>query len=475
LEQSLTIDVDYVFEVMHKQLDKPPLMLVDMRPLNVPVILLTTHQLAEQVARPSKMMPMSAPKAGGDHMTPLMGATSLIHACGDQAKTLRKRYSPAFAPSNIMRLLPTMIKAMDVFVEHIEDFANTGETFEFGDMVKLLTFDIIGSATLGVDLKGLPRKGEKQGEIVRSYLELFNMYLDDKNDFPWWLAPRLFLRRKRAGKYVENLLKDVIREQRQAKPSAAPKSSRTILELSVPPEEELTDELLDETSDQIKSFLLAGHDTAATTLAWVFYYLHRTPRALEEVRKELDKLLGPVTEPSAIMQKLSSDAGPEIIHNMTYISAVIKEAMRLQPAAASARRMEPGTGFKVHDEAGNEYSLDGTLIYLIPYLIHRDRAAFGETAEDFIPERWLESDINIPATAFRGFERGARACIGQDFALVEMRLVIATLIRKYDFVKVGLGELDLDAEKAPVLDEHGVARVKTDMYSVSTSTISVPK
>src|SRR5688572_2580292 len=167
----LTLPIDYIFEVMHQQLGKPPIMLVDMRPLNVPVALLTTHHLAEQVARSSKSMPLGAPKTGADHMHPLIGKTSLILVSGDAAKRLRKRYAPAFAPSHIMQLLPSMLNAMEVFVEHIEEFARTGNTFAFGDLTKLLTFDIIGSATMGVDLKALPRQGESQGEIVRSFLE----------------------------------------------------------------------------------------------------------------------------------------------------------------------------------------------------------------------------------------------------------------------------------------------------------------
>lgn len=91
--------------------------------------------------------------------------------------------------------------------------------------------------------------------------------------------------------------------------------------------ETLTPSTLDVTCDQLSSFLFAGHDTTSTTLAWMFYELSRTPRALCAVREELDGLFGPETTAEAIAARLLGPDGKELIQRMIYATAVIKETL----------------------------------------------------------------------------------------------------------------------------------------------------
>lgn len=128
---------------------------------------------------------------------------------------------------------------------------------------------------------------------------------------------------------------------------------------------------------------------------------------------------------------------------------------------------EPGTGFTVRAPAGEEYNLDGVIMYSCQS-IHRDPAVFGDTADDWVPERWLgAAAANIPTSAWRPFERGPRNCIGQEQALLESRVILAIVARKYDFVKSGLGESLLDEKGLPVLNEKGQYKVKLELYNVS--------
>jgi cytochrome P450 len=70
-------------------------------------------------------------------------------------------------------------------------------------------------------------------------------------------------------------------------------------------------------------------------------------------------------------------------------------------------------------------------------MIQRDRDVYGSNANDFVPERWLgDAAEKIPTSAWRSFERGPRNCIGQELAILEARVVIALVARRYDFVKV---------------------------------------
>lgn len=122
---------------------------------------------------------------------------------------------------------------------------------------------------------------------------------------------------------------------------------------------------------------------------------------------------------------------------MPYTSAVIKEALRLWPPAGTARFVPPGAGVAVKTADGAEHPLDGLHVYNCAIMIQRDPAVYGDSADEFVPERWLDGST-IPATAWRAFERGPRNCIGQELALLEAKVVVALVARHVDFLKVSL-------------------------------------
>ncbi|KAI0602681.1 cytochrome P450 [Biscogniauxia sp. FL1348] len=451
---------------MYEALGRPPLMFVDLRPVNRPMVLVSSHEIAEQVSKASKDFPTSIPKADLSYLLPLIGPTSILGAHGDGWKELRKRYNPAFAPQHLMTLLPCILDKTAILIRHLDALAQTGKEFSLLTLAINLTFDIIGAVVMDVDLEAQPLDPSSQGELVRLYLELFRAYWDDKADMPWWLIPRTEMKRRRLSKRINVLVKAMIRHKygEQQAQGMEDTKARSILSLSLQDTDVLSPHLLDETCDQIKTFLLAGHDTTSITLSWAFYWLSRTPCALTAVRRELDGLLGNETNPESIRSRLLSPEGPDIVRRMAYISAVIKETLRLHPPAATARYSKPGTGFTVRTSSGEEYCLDGMIIYNCESLIQRDSAVYGDSANDFMPERWLDGS-NIPISAWRPFERGPRNCIGQEFAMIEIRIIIATVARRFDFTKVGLGELALNQENQPILEDNGTYMAKSHLYS----------
>ncbi|RYP79567.1 hypothetical protein DL770_006613 [Monosporascus sp. CRB-9-2] len=472
-----------IFTEMHEALGRPPLMLVDLRPVNRPVVLVTNHEIAEQVSQASKLYPTSAPKSDLKYLTHLTGPTSLLASHGDDWKALRKRFNPGFAPQYLMTLLPCMLDKSSKFIQNLDILARAGTEFSLVPVIVNLTFDIIGAVVMDVDLEAQHLDPAHQGELIRLYSELLGAYTDDKADLPWWLIPRTEMKRRRLGKRIDVLIKGIIcrKHTEQQIQAGGDGKSRSILSLSLQDTKTLTPELIDVTCDQLKTFLLAGHDTTSAMLAYCFYELSRTPRVLNAVRDELNRLLGTEEDPEVVRSRLLSPDGPNLINRMSYISAVIKETLRLHPPAATARYVKPGTCFTVRGPAGEDHCLDGVIIYNCETLIHRDRAVYGNTANDFVPERWLSDgsdssrnastdkpNINprtIPASAWRPFERGPRSCIGQEFANIEARVIIAVVARRYDFTKVGLGELATDKEGRPVLQENGQYKTKSHLYN----------
>ncbi|KAH7303533.1 cytochrome P450 [Stachybotrys elegans] len=451
---------DKIFAEMSDSIGSPPLMLVDLRPVNQPMVLVGTHDIAEQISRASDLLPTSAPKSPLGYMMPLIGTKSIVAAEGDDWKNLRKRFNPGFAPQHLKTLIPTMLEKLPTFVGNIEALAKSGENFKLTALLMSLTFDIIGAVVMDVDLEAQSGKGE----LIQLYQKLLSCYDDDKADLPWWIIPRITMERHRLGKKIDELVREIVRRKH------ADQNKRSILSLSLGDSETLTPEIVATTSDQIKSFLFAGHDTISTTLAWALYELSRTPKAAAAVHEELDNLFGPDSTPAEVSNRLMASDGPEMIRRMTYISAVIKETLRLHAPAGTSRTSKPGTGLVVRTAAGEEYCLDGLFIYNCAPRIHRDRSVYGDTADDFIPERWLHADDSngkshsLPAGAWRPFERGPRNCIGQEFALIEARIVIATVARRYKFVKVGLGEIHLDHMGQPVLQANGQYKTNSKVY-----------
>jgi cytochrome P450 len=241
--------------------------------------------------------------------------------------------------------------------------------------------------------------------------------------------------------------------------------SRSVLSLSLQDIDVLTQDIVEETRDQLKTFLFAGHDTSSTAITWMVYELSRTPRALQSVRDELDRLFGPerARDPAYVREKLLAPGGDALVNQMVYISAVLKEVLRLNPPAGSMRTSLPGTGLVLKTTQG-DYNVDGNWIYLNTSMIHRDRTVYGDSADDFVPERWLQPE-GIPASAWRPFERGPRNCIGQELATIEARVIIAMLAYRYDFRKVGLGEVALGKNGEPTINDKGQFAVESELYT----------
>ncbi|KAG8425928.1 hypothetical protein J3459_008622 [Metarhizium acridum] len=447
-------------------------MLLDNWPIVPPMVIVANHEVAEQISRPSADFPYSAMKSPSvDRIVDLIGPNSILFKQNERWKAVRKRFNPGFAPQHLMTLLPVILEKAQTYVKILDHFAESGESFALDQHTTNLTFDIIGIVTMGEDMNAQHVDPTQQGELIKRFKELIKTYADDKLQLPWWLMPRTHLRRRQIGRQITERLKAIIsRNFETTKAELNTGRPRSILALSLQDVEKLTPDILAETCDQLKTFLFAGHDTTSSLICWTVYELSRTPHALKAVRDELERLLGyeTIQDPAAIQQKLLGPGGDEVIHQMTYISAVLKEVLRVYAPAGSIRMAKPNTGVVVSTSQG-EYNLDGNWIYLNQYIMHRDRAVYGDTADDFVPERWLESD-GFPPSAWRPFERGPRNCIGLELANIEARAIIALIAHRYAFEKVGIGELDLNSSGQPRLNEKNQYATKSKLYIVRLKT-----
>jgi cytochrome P450 len=164
-----------------------------------------------------------------------------------------------------------------------------------------------------------------------------------------------------------------------------------------------------ELRDEMMTLLVAGHETSATTLCWIFLRLAENPAVLSRLQAELNTAFG------------SGPVAPEKIMELPYLDAVISETLRLNPIVPLVWRL-----LKAPLRLGSRELPAGVAIAPCAYLMHR-RAALWPNAEVFDPERFLGAK---PAPwEYFPFGGGGRRCLGMAFALYEMKIVAAEMIR----------------------------------------------
>ena len=163
--------------------------------------------------------------------------------------------------------------------------------------------------------------------------------------------------------------------------------------------------------DQVVTFIVAGHETVASTLTWAFALIAERPDVLHRLRQESDAVLG------------DSCASFAHYEHLVYARAVIDETLRLYPPAWVITR-----NALEEDRLGGYRILKGSLVIVSPWLAHRHPDAW-DAPDRFDPSRFLSGEG--PRAAFIPFGSGPRQCIGRDFAYVEAVLLMSSLVRNF--------------------------------------------
>jgi cytochrome P450 len=176
------------------------------------------------------------------------------------------------------------------------------------------------------------------------------------------------------------------------------------------------------------SNIFAGSDTTAISLRSVIYHLCRSPPSKAKLVAELDSAYarGELSFPIALAQA----------NKLPYLQAVMQEGLRMHPAVGmTLPRVTPDGGITI---AGT-FIPQGTVVGVNPWVLHRDKGIFGEDADVFRPERWLEQGEGEKARSrgdmerfFFAFGAGARVCLGRNLSLMEMGKLIPTLFLSFD-------------------------------------------
>lgn len=336
----------------------------------------------------------------------------LLTAEGEQWRVQRRTLAPIFAPKHTVGFSAAMQGAADALVERWSRL--DGEIVDVAAEMSSVTLDVL-ERTIFSD--GLGRDREEFRVSMSSYFDTIGQ-IDpfDVLGVPDFV-PRITRWQARSLlRFFNEAIDEIIsaRRKRLAKdPADAPRDVLTLLLESLDPE--TRDRMSEvEVRANVLTFIAAGHETTALSLAWSLYLLSQSPhwcdRLVGEAESERD---APIEERSERLKETRS---------------VIEEALRLYPPIAALTRV----AIEADVICGQPVSR-GTMIVIAPYVLHRHRLLWTRP-DYFDPARFLGSAREqIDRFAFLPFSAGPRSCIGLAFALQEATLVLATVLRNFTF------------------------------------------
>ena len=479
LKPSLKRHPDYGFEEIWRELGEPGCFLADLAPVeDRGFLIIAEPQYAEMVLNSSEEFKYSIPKSNNYHaLRSVLGAESIITKEGEAWRAMRKRFNPSFQPRHIHSLTGSIVSRVEIFVKRLQSIGRSGNTFRMADFAQDLTTDIITQLTLAQDFNAQSTpdgQGEKSptGLLTASRRLSEMVYAVGQGVGFHTIDPIRPLKSLFYETIFNYKLKAIVKARIN---STSPDSEiKSILQLAVSglsPDKALVRSCV----DQIKSFLFAGQDTTATLIQWICYEMSKAAHSqahadiLSRLRQEHNAVFGLET-PFSALRTLSSQATAEsesIFSKLPYTTAFLKETLRLHPPAATVRAIpweSTSISLPLHSQP---VSIAGLQIYPSLYLIQRNPNVWGPDAHLFNPNRWLDNDYlaRLPVGAYRPFERGPRNCIGQELAMLEGMVVLASVARGFEFEKVGLtgrAVVDGGEKEREVWSEHAVTSVPVD-------------
>lgn len=375
---------------------------------------------------------LNLPKAPYASIRAFLGGQSILLANGKEWQRTRKAFAPGFNYSHLKECLPDFCGKASTFGDKLEALMNKGDPVPMYPQLILLTIDIICLLVFSQDFNVLDE------DHPPAFLTPLRSLIDQAGEFqrkPWlmWMLRTRWpfgIKEKVDAIKVEldSYLTEIIDTRKREMKNSDRK--RDILSLAISASESEGETLaLESILSQIKTFIFAGHDSSATTISFSLYELSINKeieaRVLDEIREQCGHRFDATGK---ILSPLTADE----VNGLKLLNAVIKEVLRLWPPAGSARIATRETC----QSLWGTYAVDHrTVLYLPHYPMHRDEQYWGPDAAVFRPDRWLDMSYvsQLHPYCYTPFSKGPRDCIGQILAVIEAKVVLATLLMRFDF------------------------------------------
>ncbi|KAL4882734.1 cytochrome P450 [Aspergillus karnatakaensis] len=343
---------------------------------------------------------------------------------GKQHAARRRIVSHVYSLTSILQSEEYIDKCLDVWVDKLGEIADRKDSFDLWIWTRMYAYDVIGELYFSKMFGFLEAGGDHLGYIgatddlipiqflagnmptyIRSFFMLAGIVL----------IPKVRRALKALGDLTEAtnvMLKNRLASLQSADSDSVPQRQDILgklLNISQKRGDEL-DFVLDDIKMESFGGFFAGSETTAVTLSGILYHVLRTPTVYAKLTAEIDAAL-------------------------PYLSACIKEGIRMHPiTGVSFPRHAPSDGCEI----GGRYIPPNARIGVNPGIIHFDKTVFGEDADQFRPERWLEDEegaSNMDRHVMQ-FGIGARTCLGKHLSMCEIYKAVPQILRTFSLEMV---------------------------------------
>lgn len=335
----------------------------------------------------------------------LLGDNSLVMLDGAPHRRQRKLMMPPFHGEKVRSYAQTICQITQKVVDRWQE----KQTVIAHQAMQEITLETILHVVFGLS------EGERRQQIKPPLIEFLNLTDSPlkasiiflpllQQDWGQWSPWGKVVRYKRQ---IYTLLQAEIEERR-----ANSALGNDVLSLLMSACDERGEGLSDiELKDQLMTLLVAGHETTATALAWALYWIHKLPSVKQKLLTELNDC--------------PDNRDPLAIARLPYLTAVCKETLRIYPVAFMAFIRLAKSPIEI---MGHQFDSEAMLAPSI-YLTHHRQDLYPQSKQ-FRPERFLERQYS--PYEFLPFGGGNRRCIGYALAMLEMKLVLATILANWD-------------------------------------------
>ncbi|NXW20778.1 CP4V2 protein, partial [Circaetus pectoralis] len=364
-------------------------------------------------------------------LQPWLG-TGLLTSTGDKWRSRRKMITPTFHFAILTDFLEVMNEQGGILLEKLEKHVNK-EPFDVFLYITLCALDIICETAMG---KNVGAQENKDSEYVRAVYRMSDL-IQQRQKSPWLWPDLVYMlfkegrEHERNLKVLHNFTDTVIAEKaaelentKQTKcdtdgnyEESGSKKRKAFLDMLLSATDDEGNKLsYRDIREEVDTFMFEGHDTTAAAMNWALYLLGHNPEAQKKVHRELDEVFGNTERPVTM----------DDLKKLRYLECVVKEALRLFPSVPLfARALREDCCIKGYQVP------KGTNVLVITYALHRDPESFPDP-EEFRPERFFpENCKGRHPYAYVPFSAGPRNCIGQRFAQMEEKALLALILRRF--------------------------------------------
>jgi len=337
---------------------------------------------------------------------------SMFVAEGQEWLWQRRTAAPVFSHRNVANLAPVMTAAAERAAERFD--AATGRAADAFEEMVTATFEVISDVTFSGNDEFDRNAVHRAIDAYISQTAKVSL-LDILGAPPWVPRPSRLL----SGPGLRDMkrMADATIDRRRA--AGPDKPMPDLLDLLMAGEDPKSGRRMttEELRDNLLTFIVAGHETTALTLAWALYLCAFDPSVQDRARAEAQSVLGTRAATAADVPRLP------------YIRQIIDETLRLYPPAAFLSRTA-----QADDELCGREVRRGHTVILPIYALHRHRKLWSDP-DSFDPDRFAPGH-QTDRFAFLPFGDGPRICIGANFALQEAVIILSTLLARFRFTAI---------------------------------------